>query len=255
VNKLRQHEEAKDLHGTAGPCRFKPEAERCVTCILDSSDYFSSLPIKAKTALQMGLKRKCFDRKEMLYSNGKKSNNLYILLTGEIKVYKSLADGRQQIHKIASIPGDLIACEDLFLDTHSSTAEAISEASVCYMDKALLQEVGNSHREIPDAMMRAMARHLNLYIRHIANLGNKNALERVASYLVFLFETHRKRNRRLDILAESLTRVELGDMLGITQRTLIRSLKTLEEKKIISLARDGFIIHDMKSLVHIAEAG
>lgn len=252
---MNKYEGAMDLHGDAGPCRFKPEAERCVTCILDSSDYFSNLTVKAKAALQMGLKRKCFERKEILYSNGKKSNNLYILLSGEIKVYKSLADGRQQIHKIASIPGDLIACEDLFLDTYSSTAEAISEASVCYMEKTHLQEVSNSHREIPDAMMRAMARHLNSYIRHIANLGNKNALERGASYLVFLFETHRKRNLRLDILAESLTRVELGDMLGITQRTLIRSLKTLEEMKIISLARDGFIIHDMKSLVHIAEAG
>jgi len=240
---------------TAGPCQYKPEAERCLTCILDSSDYFSGLTIKAKTELQLGMKLKHFERKEMLYSNGIRSSSLYILLTGEIKVYKSLADGRQQIHKIASIPGDLIACEDLFLDTYSSTAEAISEASVCYLEKSHLQEVSNSHREIPDAMMRAMARHLNSYIRHIANLGNKNALERVASYLIFLYETHHKRRLRLDILAESLTRVELGDMLGITQRTLIRSLKSLEGKKIISLARDGFIIHDMKLLVQIAEAG
>lgn len=242
------------LHGTAGSCQHIPEAEQCLICILDSSEYFSGLTIKAKTALKLGLKRKHFNRKEMLYSNGKKSSHLYILLTGEIKLYKSLSDGRQQIHKIASIPGDLIACEDLFLDTYSSTAEAINDASVCYLEKTHLHEVSNSHREIPDAMMRAMARHLNSYIRHIANLGNKNALERVASYLVFLYETHRKRNLRLDLLAESLTRVELGDMLGITQRTLIRSLKNLEEKKIISLARDGFIIHDMRSLVHIAEA-
>ena len=244
-----------DQYGTAGPCRHKPESDRCLSCILDSSDYFVGLTIKAKTALQLGLKRKHFARREMLYGEGEKSKHLYILLTGEIKVYKSLSDGRQQIHKLASIPGDLIACEDLFLDTYSSTAEAIDEASVCYLEKAHLQEVSSSHREIPDAMMRAMARHLNLYIRHIANLGNKNALERVASYLIFLYETHRKRNLQLDMLAESLTRVELGEMLGITQRTLIRGLKSLEEQKIISLARDGFIIHDMPSLVRIAEAG
>ena len=243
-----------DQHGVAGPCRHKPEDERCQTCILDSSDYFSGLRVKAKIALQLGLKSKHYTRREALYSEGEKSRNLYILLTGEIKVYKSLADGRQQIHKIASIPGDLIACEDLFLDTCCSTAEAISDASVCYLEKTHLQEVSNTYHEVPDAMMRVMARHLNAYIRHIANLGNKNALERVSSYLVFLYETHRKRNLKFDILAESLTRIELGEMLGITQRTLIRGLKTLEERKVISLARDGFIIHDMKSLVRIAEA-
>lgn len=255
MNKLEQVAALNEQHGTAGPCPHKPVAERCLTCILDSSDYFSGLTIQAKNALQLGMKRKHFGRKEMLYSNGKKSNHLYILLTGEIKVYKSLSDGRQQIHKLASIPGDLIACEDLFLDTYSSTAEAINEVSVCYIEKRHLQEASGSHGEIPDAMMRAMARHLNSYIRHVANLGNKNALERVASYLVFLYETHQKRNLRLDMLAESLTRIELGDMLGITQRTLIRGLKSLEEKKIIALARDGFIILDMESLVRIAEAG
>lgn len=254
MDKLKK-EGADAQRGTAGPCPHKPVAERCLTCILDSSDYFSDLTIKSKNALQLGMKSKHFERKEMLYRNGRKSSHLYILLTGEIKLYKSLSDGRQQIHKIASIPGDLIACEDLFLETYSSTAEAINEASVCSLEKSHLQEVSSSHREIPDGMMRAMARHLNLYIRHIANLGNKNALERVASYLVFLYETHCKRNLRLDVLAESLTRVELGDMLGITQRTLIRGLKSLEEQRIISLARDGFIIHDMQLLVRIAEAG
>ncbi len=243
-----------ELFGIAGPCRHKPQDERCRTCILDSSDYFEGMTIAAKTALQVGLKRKHFARKEILYREGDSGKNLYILLTGEIKVYKSMSDGRQQIHKIASIPGDLIACEDLFLDTYSSTAEAISEASVCYIEKSHLQEVTSSHRELLDAMLRVMTRHLNAYIRHIANLGNKNALERVASYLVFLHDTHRQRNLKLDLLAESLTRIELGDMLGITQRTLIRGLKSLEEKNIIALARDGFIIRDMPALVCIAES-
>lgn len=243
-----------ELFGIAGPCCHKPQEERCQTCILDSSDYFEGLTITAKIALQLGLKRKFFGRKETLYREGSSSNNLFILLSGEIKIYKSMSDGRQQIHKIASIPGDLIACEDLFLDTYSSTAEAISEASVCYLEKKHLQETSNIHREIHDAMLHVMTRHLNAYIRHIANLGNKNALERVASYLVFLHDTHRQRKLKLDLLAETLTRVELGDMLGITQRTLIRGLKSLEEKKVIALARDGFIILDMPSLVCIAES-
>ncbi len=242
-------------YGIAGPCRHKPESDRCLSCILDTSDYFVGLTVKAKTELQLGMQLKAFARRERLYGEGEKSKHLYILLTGEIKVYKSLSDGRQQIHKLASIPGDLIACEDLFLDTHSSTAEAIDEVSVCYMEKIHLQKVSKGYREIPDTMMRAMARHLNLYIRHIANLGNKNALERVASYLTFLYEAHSKRNLQLEMLTDSLTRVELGEMLGISQRTLIRGLKKLEEQKIISLARSGFIIHDMPSLVRIAEAG
>jgi CRP/FNR family transcriptional regulator len=232
----------------AGPCPHKPAADRCETCILDSSDYFSALKLEVKRALQEHLQFKSFNRRALLYREGRPGENLYILLSGEVKVYKSLSNGRQQIHKLAVIPGDLIACEDIYLDKYSSSAEAISPTSVCFLPKVHLQKVISRYQEIPDALMQSMARNLNSYIRHIANLGQKNALERVASYLRFLHETHHQRNLRSEKLRESLTRAELADMIGVTQRTLIRSLKKLENEAVIALIKDGFHILDQKAL-------
>lgn len=238
-----------------GPCTGKPEGERCRICILDSSDFFGSLNLEAKRALQEHLQFKDFAQRAVLYREGRPGEHLFILLEGEVKVYKSLANGRQQIHKLAVVPGDLIACEDMFLDKHSSTAEAIRPTHVCYLAKSRLQQVISKHPEIPDTLMRAMARNLNSYIRHVANLGQKNALERVASYLLFLHETHHERNLRSEVLRESLTRTELADMIGVTQRTLIRSLKKLESDGIISLIRDGFVIRDRKALDALSAGG
>lgn len=239
----------------AGPCPHKPAEDRCETCILDSSDYFSTLNLEAKRALQEFLQFKSFDRHTLLYREGDPGENLFILLLGEVKVYKDLPNGRQQIHKLAIIPGDLIACEDIYLDKYSSTAEAISPVSVCFLPKAHLQTIIGRHQEIPDTLMRSMARNLNAYIRHIANLGQKNALERVASYLLFLHETHHERNLRSEVLRESLTRTELADMIGVTQRTLIRSLKKLESEKVIALVKDGFRILDQKALEYLSAGG
>jgi len=168
-------------------------------------------------------------------------------------LYKSTADGRQQIHKIASIPGDLIACEDLYLSASSSTSEAISDTTVCMMRRDFLRQATAQFPEISDAMMQAMARNLNAYIRHIANLGSKNAESKVASYLVFQHETHRRREDHLNFLAGTLTRVEMAEMLGMTQRTLIRSLKTLTQRRAISIAKEGFMILDMAALSALAE--
>ena len=53
-------------------------------------------------------------------------------------------------------------------------------------------------------------------------------------------------------MRESLTRTELADMIGVTQRTLIRSLKKLESDKVIALTRDGFVILDQKSLDYLS---
>jgi CRP-like cAMP-binding protein len=241
-----------DIH-RAGPCRHKPVQERCLSCILDESDYFRELTLAAKLAMQPGMQYRAYERREVLYRESERNDYLYILLHGEVKVYKAAGDGRQQIHRIVAIPGDLIACEDLYLEAAGSTAEAILDTAVCRLRRDFLKEVGRLEGEITEAILRAMARNLNAYIRHIANLGAKTALERVASYLLYLHDTHVRRGKALGLLEESLTRLETAEMLGITQRTLIRSLRKLEARNVIGLARQGYVIGDLPALAHVAD--
>ena len=237
---------------TAGPCIHKPVEIRCASCIMDTSYYFANLSIEAKRDLQLSLHLKRFDKKETLYKEGDPCSHLYILLSGEVKVYKTLANGKQQIHKLAQIPGDLIACEDLFLETHGSSAEALNDVSVCHLRCDDLQMSSIRYKEIADTLMQAMSRNLNSYIRHIANLGQKNALERLASYLVYLNDTHNQRHLNNSYLQDSLSRIELADMLGVTQRTLIRSIKQLEANDFISTKKEGFFILDLHALEKIS---
>ena len=42
-------------------------------------------------------------------------------------------------------------------------------------------------------------------------------------------------------------------MLGITQRTLIRSLKRLERDSVIDLTREGFVIRQPAALARLSE--
>lgn len=238
---------------TVGPCT-ESALGSCTSCILDLSDYFSGLEKQAKLVLQSGMKFKSYGRRQILYREGAPSKYLFLLIAGEIKIYKSLPDGRQQIHKLASIPGDLIACEDLFIDNHSSTAETLTDTKLCHIEKDYLYAIVQQHSEISETLLQSMARNLNSYVQHISNLGQKKASERLASYLIFLQETHQERHLRHGVLIESLTRAELAELLGVTQRTLIRSLKSLESRKVISLAKDGFIILDMPALTQIGDA-
>ena len=180
----------ESLPNFAGPCIHKPEELRCASCILDTSDYFSGLSIESKRQLQQFLHLKKFNKKELIYSEEQSCQNIYILMTGEVKIYKSLPNGKQQIHKLSIIPGDLIACEDIHMDHHGSSAESLSDVSVCYIKREDFQTVANNNLEVSDTLLRYMSRNLNAYIAHISNLGQKNALERVVSYLVYLRETH-----------------------------------------------------------------
>ncbi len=236
----------------AGPCRDKPAEIRCASCIMDTSYYFANLSLEAKLDLQSSLSLGRFDKKEALYKEGDTCRHLYILLSGEVKVYKTLHNGKQQIHKLVQIPGDLIACEDLYLKTHGSSAEALNDVTVCHLKCEDLHNSTERYKEISDTLLQAMSRDLNSYIRHIANLGQKNALQRLASYLVYLNDTHQERHLKNCHLEDLLSRIELADMLGVTQRTLIRSIKQLESDGRININRQGFSILDLPALEKIS---
>lgn len=238
-----------------GPCRDKPEEIRCASCIMDTSCYFSNLSVEAKLDLQPGMALNKFNKRDALYKEGDACKHLFILLSGEVKVYKTLSNGKQQIHKLAQIPGDLIACDDLYLPEHASSAEALNDVNVCYLKFDDLLDSAGRYKEILNTLMQVMSSNLNFYIRHIANLGQKNALERLASYLVYLHETHHEKKLKKTYLRDLLSRAELADMLGITQRTLIRSIRLLESDNYISTSRQGFVILDFNALEKIGLGG
>lgn len=245
-----------ELHDEGIPesgCKYRPNAKPCASCIFDHTEYFRDLPMSAKLDLQKGIQRKTYTRREMLYSETEQNDYLYILVSGGVKVYKSTSDGRQQIHKLVAVPGDLVACEDLFQDAAGSSAEAIENTVLCGLHREFLQAASQRHAEIANMLMRVMASKLNAYIRHVANLGSKTALQKVSSYLVFRLNSHSQRKADQDVLSESLTRVELAEMLGITHRTLIRSLKELENDQVINLVKDGYKILDLPGLMHCAD--
>jgi CRP/FNR family transcriptional regulator len=235
-----------------GPCRHKPVPEQCAACILDTSDYFRRLRLPAKQALQQRMRLHRFERHQMLHAEGQHSERVCILMRGEVKVFRSLPDGRHQIHKLAVMPGDVIGCEDLFLGTYGSSAQALTPVTVCALDRQELLAAIAHHPELGIVFLQTMARDLNSYIRHIASLGQKQALERLAAYLMFMLETHVPPTGDEMHVSQALSRNELAELLGMTPRTLIRGLRALEHKGIIAVARSGFLIRNLPRLSSLA---
>lgn len=249
---LLEFPEEKNISDMA--CKLKPKAKPCVTCIFDHSEFFCDLPNVAKQELMKGIQRKTFSRHEVLYRETERNDYLYILVSGGVKVYKSTSDGRQQIHKLVASSGELVACEDMFQSSAGSSAEAVEDTVLCGLHRDFLQKAGQQYPEISNVLMRVMACKLNAYIRHVANLGSKTALQKVSSYLVFRINSHSQHKMEAGSIYESLNRVELSEMLGITQRTLIRSLKELEADQIISLLKEGYTILDLPGLRQRADS-
>src|SRR5512144_472981 len=76
-----------------------------------------------------------FDRNAEVYGEDEPADYVYKVLTGSVRPYKVLNDGRRQIDAFY-LPGDIFGLE--LGDEHSCSAEAISDSTVLVVKRGLV---------------------------------------------------------------------------------------------------------------------
>src|SRR3954447_22102204 len=81
-----------------------------------------------------------FKRGEIIYHDGDRSDSLYIVNKGKIRIYRLSDTGKEQLVRILNV-GDFTGELALFSNSiHESFAEAMEETQVCMITRSDLQE-------------------------------------------------------------------------------------------------------------------
>lgn len=194
-----------------------------------------SLPVRPAAAVRVG-------PRQALYRAGDAADFLFEVVEGAVMLSSGLGDGRRQIVEIARA-GAVIGfaagrMQPLDAETLvASVLRPIGRATLAG-DPALEQRVGA-------AMLKRMA----ALEEHTLLLGRKAAMERLASFLVWLSE-----GDRVDLLG--LTRQEIGDHLGLAIETVSRNVSRLRGLGVIALDRSGGVrIRDRAALKALSGRG
>jgi CRP/FNR family nitrogen fixation transcriptional regulator len=156
-----------------------------------------------------------------IYAQGEKAGAFYQVEFGAVRVYRLLADGRRQISAF-HLAGETFGFEAD--TTHHFFAEAINATGV----RAFRFGAGAdmSHQLLPLAL-----KGLTRAQEHLLVLGRQNAIERVAAFLVDLAE----RQGGLRQVELPMSRMDIGDYLGLTIETVSRVFTRLKDKGVIRL--------------------
>ncbi|MBZ9717917.1 cyclic nucleotide-binding domain-containing protein [Mesorhizobium sp. M7A.F.Ca.CA.001.12.2.1] len=156
-----------------------------------------------------------------IYAQGEKAGAFYQVEFGAVRIYRLLADGRRQISAF-HLAGETFGFE---ADTkHHFFAEAINATGV----RAFRFSAGAdmSHKLLPLAL-----KGLTRAQEHLLVLGRQNAIERVAAFLVDMAE----RQGGLRQVELPMSRMDIGDYLGLTIETVSRVFTRLKDKGVIRL--------------------
>ena len=169
-----------------------------------------------------------FGRNAEIYAEGETSGYVYKVISGLVRISKLLPDGRRQISAF-HLPGEMFGFEANEL--HHASAEAVVPTKVvAYRWEGVLgaeRQSASFLRELLNLTVLGL-RHTQ---DHLLLLGRKNALERLAEFLLGMSA----RMGGSSVLDLAMPRHDIADYLGLTLETVSRMFAELKEMGAIRL--------------------
>ncbi len=192
---------------------------------ISSADHFCALTGHAGLVATEFTYRK----DEEIYGEDEPAEYVYQIIRGAVRTYKLLSDGRRQIGAF-HLPGDVFGLESG--STHRLAAEAIFDTTVRLVKRSSLEQAANDSVQIARRLWDITAGELRHAENHMLLLGRKNAMERVANFLLEM-------DRRLAVagmMALPMCRRDIGDYLGLTLETVSRALSQLHGEGVLGFS-------------------
>jgi len=164
------------------------------------------------------------------------------VLSGVVKLTKTLSDGRQQIVGLQFAP-DFLGRP--FRTESALNAEAATDVALCAFPRVSVERMMQASPELERRLYRQALRELDEARDWMVTLGRKTASEKIASFLLMIARNvdpaagSERRSARFDL---PLTRADIADFLGLTIETVSRQLTRLRAEKVISIENNRHVV-------------
>jgi CRP/FNR family transcriptional regulator, anaerobic regulatory protein len=210
------------------------EKTHCTHCLND--DYCISLvPIfnhleKSQMDEVMSLiHSKSYKKGEDIYQSGNKSDALYIVRNGRVKIYRISESGKEQILRILN-PGDFTGELALFNESvHDAYANALSDTDICMIKRDDLQNLLLKYPNISMKILSEFSNRLAQSETQTTRFATERVEMRIALFLVESLDTKSYSHT----ITLPMSKKDLASYLGTTPETISRKLFEFEDAGLI----------------------
>ena len=207
--------------------------------------YFSGLNDSVLASVSRHFFEKKAVRGDILIFEGEPADALYFVVSGVVKVFKTSADGKEQILRIIR-PGDSFNDVPVLSGgVNLASAAAMGAAVLHGIKKKDLEVVSKEHPQIALNIIKVLSQRVQEMIELVEDLSFRNVSGRVAKILLEHIGNGNGERPRL-------TQQEMAAMIGTAREMVGRSFRSLEEEGAIRIERNRIIITNQAILKKIA---
>lgn len=216
---------------------------------MGQSTLFKGLGAEELAQLERISEPRQYDKGDLLFGEGKEGVGFYVVVTGQVKVFKVSFDGREQILHILG-PGDPLGEVPVFAGmNYPANAQALGKSVLYFFPRQKLIELYRESPSLAMNMLAVLSRRLREFTVLIENLSLKEIPQRLATYLV-----HQQSLKPVSARVKlSVAKGVLANILGTSQETLSRVLGKLSQEGLIEVQGKEISILDMDRLRSLAD--
>ena len=189
-----------------------------------------------------------FDKKQLLYSEGKRPRFLFYLMKGKVKAYKVHEDGKEYITNLYS-DGDFIGYTALLEDTnYDDSASFLEDADVMQIPKEDFLQMVYSDISIASKFIHIITQNVKEKEERLLNLAYSSLRKRVAKALVDIVEKFHLKEQANPI---EISREDIAQYVGTATESLIRTLSDFKAEKLIEIRSGKIIVNNVEKLQHL----
>ncbi len=222
----------------------------CQNCSIRNSVLFAELNEEDFSKIHAPIDDFHFDAGAKIYEQGEKSQYLYTLRQGFVKLLHLNEDGTERIVRLIK-QGDLFGMEALLGSSHENAAVTLSDVHLCRLPVDLIIQLGEESPRLHRQMMKKWGEALSQSETWFSQLNTGRADLRIGRFLLVLA----KEEDQL-IRSPLFKREDMGLMMDIKLETVSRSLASLAEKNLITdISRSKVTIPDLEKLKKFCQQG
>ncbi len=199
---------------------------------------FSMLTKEQAQSVADSVVKRRYRRGELIVEHGRKSNALFILLTGRARVLTADSRGREVILAVLE-SGDYVGEMSLIdNEPHSATVRAEVQTDMLVLGRAEFARCLPESSSLAHAILRGLVQRLRNADRQIESLALLDVYGRVARSLLDMAEDEGDSR----IIRGKVSRQDLAKVVGASREMVSRVMKDLEERGIVQTLDNGSVL-------------
>jgi len=225
-----------------------PEPTSIVGKTLAKVPIFSGLTEGELSFLAQRAVARIYSAGQSVFGEGQSCSGLYVVESGHVRIFKSAANGREQVLSIDG-PGSSIAELPVFDGgTYPASVTAIDEATLLFISKRDFQALCLAHPQVALKVLRVVGSRLRRLVGIIEELSFTTVRHRLASFLLRIAQKEGKRFAEGVIITLPSSNQELASHIGTVRELVSRNLSRFQAEGLLQIDGRTVTISNLKAL-------